>query len=41
MKNPLNHDSNRLFMASMGWHVHYKVNGRVRVQLACDREAST
>lgn len=35
-----NRDRARPVAASLGWHVHYEDGGRVRVQLACDREAA-
>jgi hypothetical protein len=39
MRNELN-GSARPVAAALGWHVHYMTDGRVRVQLACNREAA-
>ena len=40
MTKPLDRDAMGSVAISLGWHVHYEVNGHVRVQLACDREAA-
>ena len=40
MTKLLDPDTKSSAATSLGWHVHYAVNGHVRVQLACDREAA-
>jgi len=40
MTNELNRSVPRVAAAALGWHVHYRAGGRVRVRLACNREAA-